>query len=130
MESKSTFDVSEDELTAVVTAEDGSKTLDHFLGEGQSCEIGYIVAGKIVEVVGDQVVIDVGYKFEGLVPLGEWEDEPHPQPGEAVEVLIEGMEVDTGEIVLSRKKANRMWPGRWLLPEHLSSSAIHQSQRL
>ena len=102
------FDVSEDELTAVVTAEDGSKTLDHFLGEGQSFEIGSIVSGKIVEVVGDQVVVDVGYKSEGLVPLGEWEDEPHPQPGEAVEVLLEGMEDDTGEIVLSRKKAHRM----------------------
>jgi len=91
-----------------VTAEDGSKTLDHFLGEGQSFEIGSIVSGKIVEVVGDQVVVDVGYKSEGLVPLGEWEDEPHPQPGEAVEVLLEGMEDDTGEIVLSRKKAHRM----------------------
>ena len=102
------FDVSEDELTAVVTGEDGSKTLDHFLGEGQSFEIGSIVSGKIVEVVGDQVVVDVGYKSEGLVPLGEWEDEPHPQPGEAVEVLLEGMEDDTGEIVLSRKKAHRM----------------------
>ena len=102
------FDVSEDELTTVVTAEDGSKTLDHFLGEGQSFEIGSIVSGKIVEVVGDQVVVDVGYKSEGLVPLGEWEDEPHPQPGEAVEVLLEGMEDDTGEIVLSRKKAHRM----------------------
>ena len=102
------FDVSEDELTAVVTAEDGSKTLDHFLGEGQSFEIGSIVSGKIVEVVGDQVVVDVGYKSEGLVPLGEWEDEPPPQPGEAVEVLLEGMEDDTGEIVLSRKKAHRM----------------------
>ena len=102
------FDVSEDELTAVVTAEDGSKTLDHFLGEGQSFEIGSIVSGKVVEVVGDQVVVDVGYKSEGLVPLGEWEDEPHPQPGEAVEVLLEGMEDDTGEIVLSRKKAHRM----------------------
>ena len=102
------FDVSEDELTAVVTAEDGSKTLDHFLGEGQSFEIGSIVSGKIVEVVGDQVVVDVGYKSEGLVPLGEWEDEPPPQPGEAVEVLLEGMEDETGEIVLSRKKAHRM----------------------
>ena len=102
------FDVSDDELTAVVTAEDGARRLDHFLGEGQSFEIGSIVSGKIVEVVGDQVVVDVGYKSEGLVPLDEWEDEPPPQPGETVEVLLEGMEDETGEIVLSRKKAHRM----------------------
>src|SRR5580704_13536721 len=102
------FDVNEDELTALVTAEDGSNTLDQVLGEGQSFEIGRIVSGRVVEIVGDQVVVDVGYKSEGLVPLNEWEDEPPPEPGESVEVLLEGMEDETGEIVLSRKKAHRM----------------------
>jgi small subunit ribosomal protein S1 len=102
------FDVSDDELTALVTAEDGTNTLDHFLVAGQSFEIGRIVSGRVVEVVGDQVVVDVGYKSEGLVPLNEWEDEPPPSPGDEVEVLLEGMEDDTGEIVLSRKKAHRM----------------------
>ena len=75
------FDVSDDELTALVTAEDGTNELDHFLGAGQSFEIGRIVSGKVVEVVGDQVVVDVGYKSEGLVPLNEWEDEPPPAAG-------------------------------------------------
>ena len=75
------FDVSDDELTALVTAEDGTNSLDHFLGAGQSFEIGRIVSGKVVEVVGDQVVVDVGYKSEGLVPLNEWEDEPPPVAG-------------------------------------------------
>ncbi len=107
------FDVSEDELTALVLGEDGSDSLDQFLGDGQNFEIGGIVSGKVIEVVGDQVVVDVGYKSEGLVPLNEWEDEPPPQPGDSVEVLLEGMEDETGEIVLSRKKAHRMRPGRW-----------------
>ena len=102
------FDVSDEELTALVTAEDGTNTLDHFLVAGQSFEIGRIVSGRVVEVVGDQVVVDVGYKSEGLVPLNEWEDEPPPSPGDEVEVLLEGMEDETGEIVLSRKKAHRM----------------------
>jgi len=102
------FDVNEDELTALVTAEDGSDALEQFLGEGQSFVIGRIVSGRVVEIVGDQVVVDVGYKSEGLVALNEWEDEPPPQAGDSVEVLLEGMEDDTGEIVLSRKKAHRM----------------------
>ncbi|MBV8228917.1 MAG: S1 RNA-binding domain-containing protein, partial [Planctomycetaceae bacterium] len=101
------FDVSEEELTAVVTG-DGGDELDQFLSSGQSFEVGGIVSGKVIEIVGDQVVVDVGYKSEGLVPLSEWEDEPPPQPGETVEVLLEGMEDETGEIVLSRKKAHRM----------------------
>ncbi len=92
----------------MVVDEDGTNTLDHFLGAGQSFEIGRIVSGKVVEVVGDQVVVDVGYKSEGLVPLNEWEDEPAPVAGADVEVLLEGMEDETGEIVLSRKKAHRM----------------------
>jgi small subunit ribosomal protein S1 len=102
------FDVNEDELTALVTTEDGSDALGHFLGEGQNFVIGRIVSGRVVEIVGDQVVVDVGYKSEGLVQLNEWEEEPPPQAGDNVEVLLEGMEDDTGEIVLSRKKAHRM----------------------
>jgi small subunit ribosomal protein S1 len=102
------FDINDDELTAVVVREDGVNPLDQFLETGQSFEIGRIVSGRVVEVVGDQVVVDVGYKSEGLVPLNEWEDEPPPHAGDDVEVLLEGMEDETGEIVLSRKKAHRM----------------------
>ncbi|MGP0062958.1 MAG: 30S ribosomal protein S1 [Isosphaeraceae bacterium] len=101
------FDVSDEELLPIGIGEDDTD-LDRFLGEGQNFEIGRIVSGRVVEVVGDQVVVDVGYKSEGLVPLNEWEDEPPPQHGDDVEVLLEGMEDETGEIVLSRKKAHRM----------------------
>ncbi len=102
------FDVNDDELTAVVTGEDGSNALDQFLGEGQSFEIGRIVSGRVVEVVGDQVVVDVGYKSEGLVPLERVGRRAAARAGDDVEVLLEGMEDETGEIVLSRKKAHRM----------------------
>ena len=103
------FDVSDDDMGAVMIGADGTVSdLEHLFAEGQSFEIGGIVSGKVIEVVGDQVVVDVGYKSEGLVPLNEWEDEPPPQPGDDVEVLLEGMEDETGEIVLSRKKAHRM----------------------
>jgi small subunit ribosomal protein S1 len=102
------FDVTEDELEDVITT-DGGAFLERELGEGQSFEIGGIVSGKVIEIVGDQVVVDVGYKSEGLVSLNEWDDhEPRPEPGDEVEVLLEGMEDETGEIVLSRRKAHRM----------------------
>ncbi len=83
--------------------------MDLLLGDNPGVEAGGIVPGKVVEVVGDQVVVDVGYKSEGLVPLSEWEQgEPPPQPGDLIEVLLEGMDDDTGEVVLSRKKAYRI----------------------
>ncbi len=118
------FDVNEDELTALVTAEDGSNTLDQVLGEGQSFEIGRIVSGRVVEIVGDQVVVDVGYKSEGLVPLNEWEDEPPPVTGDNVEVLLEGMEDETGEIVLSRKKAHRMRAWETVITRHHEGDVV------
>ncbi len=101
------FDVTDEEM-AVFGGDAESNDFDRFLGDGQSFEIGGIVTGRVIEIVGDQVVVDVGYKSEGLVALNEWEDEPPPQPGDEVEVLLEGMEDETGEIVLSRKKAHRM----------------------
>jgi small subunit ribosomal protein S1 len=83
--------------------------MDLLLGDRPGVEAGGIVPGKVIEVVGDQVVVDVGYKSEGLVPLNEWDPgEPPPQPGDEIEVLLEGMDDDTGEVVLSRKKAHRM----------------------
>src|SRR5271168_5372119 len=118
------FDVSDDELTAMVTGEDGENQLDHFLGGGQNFEIGRIVSGRVVEVVGDQVVVDVGYKSEGLVALNEWEDEPPPKAGESVEVLLEGMEDETGEIVLSRKKAHRMRAWETVITRHHEGDVV------
>ncbi|MFO0958049.1 MAG: 30S ribosomal protein S1 [Isosphaeraceae bacterium] len=100
------FDVSDEELAELVS---GESELDSDLGSSGNFEINGIVPGKVVGVVGDQVVIDIGYKSEGLVSLNEWEDgESPPQPGDPVEVLLEGVEDDTGEIVLSRRKAIRM----------------------
>ncbi len=83
--------------------------MDLLVGDGPGVQPGAIVPGKVVEVVGDQVVVDVGYKSEGLVPLSEWDEgDPPPIPGDEVEVLLEGMDDDTGEVVLSRHKARRM----------------------
>jgi small subunit ribosomal protein S1 len=118
------FDVNEDELTALVMGDDGSNSLEQILAGGQSFEIGRIVSGKVVEIVGDQVVVDVGYKSEGLVALNEWEDEPPPVTGETVEVLLEGMEDETGEIVLSRKKAHRMRAWEMVITRHHEGDVV------
>ncbi len=102
-------DVTDEELAAAVAGQDGGETdINEFLSGGQNFEIGGIVSGKVVEIVGDQVVVDIGYKSEGLVPINEWEDEEPPKAGDMIEVLLEGMEDETGEIVLSRRKAHRL----------------------
>jgi small subunit ribosomal protein S1 len=107
------FDVSEDELNASVALDADGISLEDpmagFLEAGQSFQLNTIVPGKVIDVVGDQVVVDIGYKSEGLVARNEWEDgEAAPEKGDAVEVLLEGMDDETGEIILSRRKAHRM----------------------
>jgi small subunit ribosomal protein S1 len=70
-----------------------------------------VVTGKVLEIRGDEVVVDIGYKSEGVVKAEEWRDETGvlhlPQPGDTVEVLIEDTETDEGTIPLSYRKAKR-----------------------
>ena len=58
------------------------------------------------------------------MPLGEWEDEPPPVAGDSVEVLLEGMEDETGEIVLSRKKAHRMRAWEMVITRHHEGDVV------
>ena len=118
------FDIDEAELQRMLASESGDAMGD-LLGQSPNYEIGSIVPGKVVEIVGDQVVVDVGFKSEGLVPLYEWDDtEPRPQPGDPVEVLLEGMEDETGEVVLSRKKAHRMRAWENVISRHKEGDIV------
>ena len=68
-----------------------------------------IVQGKIIRVDDEEVLVDVGFKSEGLVLREEWEEgEPPPEPGQTVEVLLEDIEDVHGVILLSKRKADRI----------------------
>ena len=70
---------------------------------------GSILKGSVVGLAGDYVVIDVGLKSEGLVPRTEFDDHADSlQPGDPVEVLLESPEDETGAVVLSKRKADRI----------------------
>jgi len=83
---------------------------------GEEVAPNQIVPGKILKVEDDYVLVDVGYKSEGVVLRNEWEEhEPVPEPGQIVKVLIEDVEdihgmVDDarGMIALSRRKAQKI----------------------
>ena len=65
---------------------------------------GTIVLGRILEIKPQFVLIDVGYKSEGAVPVSEFEDE-EIEVGDEIEVLLEKLENDEGMVVLSKEKA-------------------------
>src|SRR5262245_27066649 len=106
------FDVADDELQPEIdlalSAHNVPDLTRLFEQTGQVFEVGHIVSGRVVNVVGDNVVVDIGYKSEGLVPLNEWEDGDPPKPGDPIEVLLDGMEDEGGELVLSKRKAQRI----------------------
>tara|TARA_B100000579_G_scaffold411413_1_gene402200 strand:+ start:350 stop:2113 length:1764 start_codon:yes stop_codon:yes gene_type:complete len=65
---------------------------------------GSIVNGTILDIRPQVVIVDVGYKSEGVIPASEFEDD-EIEEGDEVEVLLERLENDEGMIVLSKEKA-------------------------
>jgi len=65
---------------------------------------GSIVLGRILEIQPQIVLVDIGYKSEGAIPVSEFEDVEFAV-GDEIEVLLERLENDEGMIVLSKEKA-------------------------
>jgi small subunit ribosomal protein S1 len=72
---------------------------------------GQVLTGRIVEISKDYVVIDVGLKSEGLVPISEFTEPEELVLGGDIEVYLDQTEGEDGQIVLSREKARkfRQW---------------------
>lgn len=74
----------------------------------QHLEEGKIVRGKVYGLRGHNVVIDIGYKSEGLIPLAEFAGEMALQAGDEVEVLLERLEDNDGMVGISKNKADKL----------------------
>jgi small subunit ribosomal protein S1 len=64
-----------------------------------------VVRGRVMAIHGENVFVDVGQTMQGLLPLGQFRDEPTPSVGDEVEVLIERVDEQEGLIRLSRQGA-------------------------
>src|SRR5258706_596330 len=72
---------------------------------------GAITGGRVIQVAKDYVVVDIGYKSEGQVPIEEFtgpDGQPTVKPGDEVEVFLESRENENGLCVLSKEKADRL----------------------
>ncbi len=72
---------------------------------------GEVVRGRVLKVLANEVVVDVGYKSEGLIDIHEFTDEAgqiHVAVGDEIDVLLERTENKDGYVVLSREKAEKM----------------------
>src|ERR1700704_5568373 len=95
-------DYSQDELETM---------MEMYNGTMASIDEGEIVKARVLEIRDNMVVLDIGFKSEGSVPLEEFKDFPDLKIGDEVEVLLEHLEDQEGSVVLSKKKADfmRVW---------------------
>ncbi len=96
------------EISQALGAEYSLDVLGQTIQEKASPQPGTVLTGRVVSLVGNDVVVEVGLKSEGTVDVGEFEDPAGVQIGQEVEVLLEEVESDSGLVVLSKRKADRI----------------------
>jgi small subunit ribosomal protein S1 len=67
-----------------------------------------VVKGTVVGITDREVILNIGFKSDGMVPIAEFRDMPNLKAGDVVEVYVENQEDANGQLVLSRKKAKVM----------------------
>ncbi len=72
---------------------------------------GSIVAGKVLEIRGNEVLVDIGYKSEGIISSREFTNLEEVKPGDDLNVLLSEIEDENGMVILSKEKADEQL--RW-----------------
>ena len=104
-----------------IKQEEIEKELEEIIGSGgienieaafdtsiKNFDLGTILRGRVLGVIGNNVILDTGYKSEGIVPLSEFDTAEDVEVGADIEVMLESFEDDTGLIQISKRKADRI----------------------
>ncbi|MCB9831170.1 MAG: 30S ribosomal protein S1 [Planctomycetes bacterium] len=114
---------------------DIEKMLAEYVGTGETMREGAyeesiknfqqdtILEGKVISIINDDVIVDIGYKSEGVVDIHEFGDEP-PKVGDVVEVFLEEVEDQMGMMVLSKKRADRIRGWERVIAEHKEGDVV------
>ncbi|MFD2600145.1 30S ribosomal protein S1 [Sphingobacterium corticis] len=100
-----------------------AKLEEQYAGTFNQINQGEIIEGTVVSINNKDVVLNVGFKSDGLVALSEFRDLPELSVGDKVDVFVESQEDANGQLVLSRKRAKtqRSWEA---INEALENDAI------
>ena len=71
-------------------------------------QMGEVIEGTVISVGKREVVVNIGYKSDGIIPVGEFRYNPELAIGEKVEVYFESVEDKKGQLLLSHKKARQL----------------------
>ncbi len=107
------IEVTDDELNRELGAVQGGTSQSELMEQELSAVVGdfnpgSIVKARVVSLADREAVLDIGLKSEGIVSLDEWDDPSHVDVGDEVEVLIEDVESDTGMVLVSKRRADRI----------------------
>jgi len=97
-----------------LSREDYEKLLDMYDVSFRNLAEGQVVKGKVLKILPNEVIVDVGYKSEGIIDIEEFtglDGKLHVAVGDEVDVLLEKTENKEGYVVLSKEKAEkvRVW---------------------
>ncbi len=99
----------EQELQTLMGTADSSMDITQTCdAAGTAMQSGQLLKGRVVAIVGDEAVVDVGLKSEGMVPLSEWDDRSSVEVGQEIDVWLESVESDSGLVIVSKRKADRL----------------------
>ena len=91
-----------------ISSEDYKNLLEHYQFNAKEFTLGNIIKGKVIKVTSTYVLVDVGFKSEGIIPIEDFIenlDLSEIHPGDAVEAVLERSDLKEGYLILSRKKA-------------------------
>jgi small subunit ribosomal protein S1 len=85
--------------------------LDMYNQTLQDIKEGEIIKGRVLDITRDYVIVDVGFKSEGIIALDEFAEPINIKVGDSIEVYLESVEDQNGQLVLSKQKADfmRVW---------------------
>jgi len=99
-------------LTELDAAEYGEAEYEELMamydGTIQDIKEGEIVSGTVIGVTREDIIVDVGFKSEGIIPMGEFTGEVNIKVGDKIDVFLEAVEDQNGQLVLSKQKADFM----------------------
>ena len=104
------------------TVADGD--MEGLLGDVGDFQSGTILAGKIVGMAGDDFLVEVGLKSEGILDKTEFDEPGNVEIGDTVEVLLEEVEGHTGTVKISKRKADRIRGWERIISENKEGEVI------
>ena len=95
----------------VYKPEDYQAMVDMYDATIRDIKEGEIVTGRVLGVSREDVIVDVGFKSEGIIPLSEFPTPINIAVGEEIEVFLDAVEDQNGQLILSKQKADfmRVW---------------------